>query len=132
MPVRHAILRRTVTCVLLLAASLAVACGSEPSEPSLLGTWIGTYDDAGEDEEDYKLVFNANGSMTAAAGLEDGPQAEGTWKLTGLQVDATYSYEAGQQFTIRGTMSEDGATMTGTYGPGVYPAGLGYFTVEKQ
>ncbi|HEX7024948.1 MAG TPA: hypothetical protein VF187_09030, partial [Gemmatimonadales bacterium] len=97
-----------------------------------LGTWIGVYTDTEGAEYDYTLVFNADGSMTATAGVDTAPAATGSWTLTGLQVDASYVYDGGQSFTIRGMMSGDGATMTGTYGPGIYPLGLGEFSVEKD
>lgn len=117
------------SCVLLLGS-----CGeTEPSEPSLLGTWVGVYTDTEGTEYQFTLSFNADGTMGAIAGGEAGPTASGTWTLAGLVVDASYSYdESGQSFTIRGTMSADGASMDGTYGPGIYPAGLGEFSVQKE
>ena len=129
-----ALVRHAAFPLLTLGASLTAACGgSEPSEPSLLGTWVGAYTDTEGTEAGYTLTFNADGTMIAMTGVETGPTASGTWTLAGLVVDASYAYdETGQQFTIRGTMSADGASIEGTYGPGIYPAGLGEFSVQKE
>ena len=117
-----------VSCVLALGG-----CGeTEPSLPNLLGKWVGTYTDGEGTAYDYTLFFNADGTMGAIAGLGDTPTGSGTWTLAGAVVDGSYTYESGQQFTIRGSISADGERIDGTYGPGIYPLGLGEFTVQRE
>ena len=106
----------------------------EPTPPSMIGEWEGSYSNGDNPKTIYfNYKVNKDGSFNTKTIKGGEYTGEGTWTQTGDVFKAKYSYKnmAGNYF-ISAKVNEAGDTMTGIYSAGTEGNILGNLTMKKK
>jgi hypothetical protein len=100
-----------------------------PAANSITGTWKGTYGNGQNNSPSfYSFRLNADGTMQLLD-ANNGVIANGTFTFVNNQLNGTYKYNNGGQFSVAATLNE--GSLNGTWGSGSNASGGGKWVMSK-
>ena len=124
----------SIAMALVIAASTFVYCKKDPvtTTAGIEGMYVGKWGDVtGDPHTFYKIELKKGGSLKRFD--ETGAvTANGTWKLTGIEMEASYTHSNGEMHSIGGLYTGFNGEINGTWGYGNSKAGGGTFLLKKK
>lgn len=101
-----------------------------PAANSITGTWKGTYGNGQNNSPSfYSFRLNADGTMQLLD-ANNGVIANGTFTFVNNQLNGTYKYSNGGNFSVAATLDASGS-LNGTWGSGNNTSGGGRWVMNK-
>ncbi|HSK11793.1 MAG TPA: hypothetical protein VK907_01205 [Phnomibacter sp.] len=123
-----------LAAITLLWAATFTACKKDNAATSKTfeGIYVGKWGDiTGDPHTFFKLEFKPGGALTRYN--ESGAiTATGTWTLTGIEMEASYTHSANnEKHSIKGIYTDFNGEIMGTWGYGNNKANGGKFLIKK-
>lgn len=132
--------RTTIALIALLFSTVFIACGKDSSSPSpatasVDGLFTGKYGFGDETpDKNYSLNFKSTGTIEEIGQSSGNPTGQGTWKLNGTKLSASYKmlFSPYNDYFITAVFDSPSKTISGTWGYETGATDGGKFSLQKH